>query len=81
MDGRSCEENKRYGIYFIGIYQDLLLRIAATVNDLFGSTVSFSQLWNVITKMAAKDLELTGKLPSFYIFFRTSLYLMFIRLG
>lgn len=41
MDARSCEENKRCGIYLIGIYQDLLFKIAATVNDLFGLTVSF----------------------------------------
>lgn len=41
MDGRSCRQNKRYGIYLIGIYQDLLFKIAATVNDLFGSAVSF----------------------------------------
>lgn len=63
MDGRSCRQNKRYGIYLIGIYQDLLFKIAATVNDLFGLTVSFRSS-EMSSHVAAKGL-LTCKVPFF----------------
>lgn len=63
MDGRSCRQNKRYGIYLIGIYQDLLFKIAATVNELFGSAVSFHSS-EMSSHVAAKGL-LTCKVPFF----------------
>lgn len=75
MDGRSCRQNKRYGIYLIGIYQDLLFKIAATVNDLFGSTVSFRSS-EMSSHMAAKGL-LTCKVP----FFRMGLCFICVRWG
>lgn len=76
MDGRSCRQNKRYGIYLIGIYQDLLFKIAATVNDLFGSAVSFRSS-EMSSHVAAKGL-LTCKVA---FFSRTGLCFKCVRLG